>query len=296
MYHKLSVNFSIFLVFLLHFTYSAPHDTIEAERQNIDYFCRDGNSQNCCPHLANRVANENFSRCASIILINNSGFKMTLVNENLEDGRWVTSHDYYDGDGVYIDCMPHTLLNYESEAISSVSSHFLGGVQGYVGFIIDDDFSSKFFISWDVPLFSSPKYHFSFLNESYMYKYNIKVEQSFGDTVYKVTIGNGFSWLSLFIFPLPFFVIIPCCCCYPSTSNENLITQQSPESLGQRGQHSYGSFGQQERQFSDSSKHQGQRPYNNSYINNNRNEQQGQNSYNNPNGDDQPPPYDHIFP
>ncbi|CAG8683073.1 12566_t:CDS:2, partial [Racocetra fulgida] len=107
------------------------------EEQDISFFCRNGTSLSCCPHLANKIAYKHYSRCASIILINNSGYNMTLDVVNLEDGRWVTSDDY--GDDVFdLNCKPRSLLPYESEAISSVTNQVLGGVIGYVSYIIDD--------------------------------------------------------------------------------------------------------------------------------------------------------------
>ncbi|CAJ0763539.1 16671_t:CDS:2, partial [Entrophospora sp. SA101] len=85
----------------------------------IDFACQNGTSLGCCPLLAHRIASQHHSRCATIILINNTGYNITLAASSLEDGRWVTQYDY-DGN-IDINCMPHSLIDGQSEAISSVS-------------------------------------------------------------------------------------------------------------------------------------------------------------------------------
>ena len=130
---------------------------------------------------------------------------MDLDVNNLEDGRWITSKDYEDyGNNIdIVDCQPRSLLVGESETISSVTSHFGGGVKGYVSFIINDDTSSIFTISWEVPTIGPPKYEFNFLDKSSNHKYDVIETSSFDDTVYQVTIDksdkNIEKWLSLII-------------------------------------------------------------------------------------------------
>ncbi|GES99096.1 hypothetical protein GLOIN_2v1548905 [Rhizophagus clarus] len=148
------------IIILLNFVYSAPYDTNEnigydiIKGQDNEFFCPNGSSLICCPLLAHRVATEYHSRCASIILINNSGYNLTLETVDLEDGRWITTDDYERI--IDVNCEPHSILNGESEAISSVTSHFFGGIMGFVTFTMDDDISSQFVISWDVPTVGSP--------------------------------------------------------------------------------------------------------------------------------------------
>src|SRR5439155_8068509 len=116
------------------------------------FYC--GTTLTCCPLLAHKIASEHRSRCASIMLDNNSGYNMNLGFASLEDGRWVTSDDSGDVD---IDCSPRIerLANGESLVLSSVTSHFLGGIRGYAKFSLDDDFDTTFTIHWDVPLIGS---------------------------------------------------------------------------------------------------------------------------------------------
>nr|CAG8563848.1 9092_t:CDS:2 [Entrophospora candida] len=121
--------------------------------------------------------------------------RINHVNKNmwlhpcLEDGRWVTQYDY-DGN-ININCTPHSLINGQSEAISSVSSHFLGGIKGYLFFEIGDANSSNFLISWDVPTIGSPVYSSDGLSEK---KYTIKSQGSLNDTVYYVTVDSKTHW------------------------------------------------------------------------------------------------------
>ncbi|RIA86945.1 hypothetical protein C1645_778420 [Glomus cerebriforme] len=258
------VNIILILVFLSTSTYSAPHDTIDTiehdlniiEEQDMNFFCQDGTSTSCCPPLAHRVASKHHSRCASIILNNKSGYNMSLSTINLEDGRWVTSKD--DDDGyIEINCEPHSLLNGESEAMSSVTSHFLGGVKGYVIFTMDDDISSNFIISWEVPTIGSPGYFFNFLDKPSRNKYVVKYENSFGNTVFQVTISPEIPWTTQDMLPFffPFFIFIPCCCCIPLKNGEqqyNSFRQQERQSFHpyeQQRRQSYNSFGQQNKQF-----------------------------------------------
>ncbi|CAG8486892.1 30762_t:CDS:2 [Gigaspora margarita] len=164
---------------------------------------------------------------------------MTLNIVNLEDGRWVTSDDYGD-DSININCEPHSLLEHESEAISSVTNHFLGGVQGYVSYIIEDDMSSQFIISWEVSPIGSQKYYFSFLDESYMQDYQVNFEYSLGNTIYQVKIDKKtslpMSWLiSIFLFV--FFITIPFFCYQCMTSGRKV-----DGTIGQQGQSSYNNF------------------------------------------------------
>ncbi|CAG8666728.1 7844_t:CDS:2 [Rhizophagus irregularis] len=93
---------------------------------------------------------------------------MTLEVENLEDGRWLTQEDYvhYVGaNSTNINCQPRNLTDNENETISSVTSHFLGGVKGFASFLIHDDMTSKLNISWEVPTIGTPQYEFNFLGE-----------------------------------------------------------------------------------------------------------------------------------
>src|SRR5581483_11161872 len=159
----------VILVLSSTFTYSA-HNVIKndihiSEEQNISFYCQNGTSQTCCSQLAHRVSNDNHSRCISIVLKNNSGYNMTLEAINLEDGRWINSQDYGGSKTVNINCQPRSLPVNETETFSSVTSHFLGGLAGYVSFIIHDNMMSKFTISWKVPLIGSSQYEVNFLNK-----------------------------------------------------------------------------------------------------------------------------------
>ncbi|CAB4383907.1 unnamed protein product [Rhizophagus irregularis] len=135
----------VILVLSPTFTYSAD-DVIKNDisgGQDITFYCQDGTSQSCCSQLAHRISSDHLSRCASIVLINHSGYNMTLEVENLED---VTQEDYvhYVGaNSTNINCQPRNLTDNENETISSVTSHFLGGVKGFASFLIHDDMTSK---------------------------------------------------------------------------------------------------------------------------------------------------------
>lgn len=148
----------------------------------------DCNDESCCFQLAHQVCNDHHSRCASIFLNNKSGYNMSLVANNLEDGRWLTSKDYIVDNSVNIKCEPHSLSENESETISSVTSHFLGGVKGYVSFKIADNLKSEFTISWKVPTIGPPLYEFNFLNNLSYHHYDVIKEIAFEDTVYQIAI------------------------------------------------------------------------------------------------------------
>ncbi|CAJ0750026.1 22932_t:CDS:2 [Entrophospora sp. SA101] len=137
--------------------------------KDINFACQNGTSLRCCPLLAHQISSQHHSRCATIILVNKTGYKITLTVSSLEDGRWVTQYDY-DGN-ININCIPHSLINGQSEAISSVSSHFLGGIKGYLFFEIGDANSSNFLISWDVPTIGSPVYSSDGLSEEKIEEY-----------------------------------------------------------------------------------------------------------------------------
>jgi hypothetical protein len=264
------------ILILSTFTYSVPSDTFEhidydiIKGQDNEFFCPNGSNIICCPLLAHRVATENHSRCASIILVNKSGYNLTLETVNLEDGRWITMNDY--GQIIDINCEPHSILNGESEAISSVTSHFLGGILGLVTFTMDDDISSKIIISWDVPTIGSPGYFVNFLSETSNNKYIIKPQNTFGDTVFRIEIHERIPWTWPTIplhFLLPLFIIffaIPCCCCicipiifeiFKEQSSNNYRRQDQRQSYynnllnqqgRQQGRQSYNSVGQDNKQ------------------------------------------------
>jgi ABC-type antimicrobial peptide transport system permease subunit len=185
MFQKLHIIFAIVILVLL------PPTSIHSA-SNENFYCQDGTSQSCCTQLAHKVSSDNNSRCASIVLINNSGYNMTLGAKNLEDGRWLTSKDYVGDNSIDIDCQPHPLLVNESETISSVTSHFFGGIKGYVIFNINDNMLiSNFTISWKVPaFFGSPEYDFGFHDISSYDDYNVDKNSEFENTVYKITITN----------------------------------------------------------------------------------------------------------
>ncbi|CAG8646203.1 9056_t:CDS:2 [Paraglomus brasilianum] len=148
-------------------------------------FCQNGTSLTCCPLLAHRIASEHHSRCASIVLNNKSGYNIRLVVSRLEDGRWVTSDDSGDID---IDCSPRTdLANGESEVFSSVTSHFLGGISGYVTLIINDNVSTTFAIDWKAPSIGlgSNEYNVDRLPTE---DYDVALQHGFDDTVFEVTV------------------------------------------------------------------------------------------------------------
>ncbi|CAB4407852.1 unnamed protein product [Rhizophagus irregularis] len=163
------------------FTHSADNST---------FSCQDGTSQSCCSQLAHRVSSEHNSRCASIVLTNKSGYNMDSTNKNLEDGRWLISTDYFGANSVNITCEPHSFLDNESETISSVTSHALGGLKGYVSFKINDSRTSEFTISWKVPTIGPPQYEFNFLNDLSNQYYIVNNNKTFEDTVYQITINK----------------------------------------------------------------------------------------------------------
>src|SRR6266480_4824879 len=184
MFQKPFIIFTIVILVLSPTSIYSAYDLIKkdisaAEGQNISFYCKNGTSQLCCSQLAHRVSSDNHSRCASIVLTNDSGYNMTLVAKNLEDGRWITSDDYGGGNGININCQPRSLLVNESETISSVSSHFFGGVKGYVSYNIHDNMTSKFTISWKVPTIGSPQYD---LNGLSSHDYEVKDSKTFEDT------------------------------------------------------------------------------------------------------------------
>ncbi len=176
------------------------------------FFCQNGTSLSCCPLLAHRVASEHHSRCASIILINKSGYSITLKSVSLEDGRWVTSDD---SDDIDINCEPQTdsLANGQSEVFSSVTSHFLGGILGFATFTIHDDISSNFTISWRVPTIGSPGYSIEGLSKR---KYMIDRQRGFENTVFQVIVEPHISYSFPFSFwtIIPPFLFLPCCCIF----------------------------------------------------------------------------------
>ncbi|CAJ0912744.1 9462_t:CDS:2 [Entrophospora sp. SA101] len=251
----------------LYNNYALPND--------IDFACQNGTSLGCCPLLAHRIASQHHSRCATIILINNTGYNITLAASSLEDGRWVTQYDY-DGN-IDINCMPHSLIDGQSEAISSVSSHFLGGIKGYLFFEIEDANSSNFLISWNVPIIGSPVYSSYGLSEE---KYTIKSQRSLSNTVYYVTVDSKSNW-NIMVLSFPFLILL---CCCSGFVKDNSSREQESNSFGQQGQQSYNAFGQQGQQSYNAFGQQGQQSYNafrqqerQSY---NTFEQQGQQSYN----------------
>ena len=195
MFQKPFIIFAIVILVLSPTSTYSAYDLIKkdiSEGQNISFYCQSGTSQHCCSQLAHRVSSDHHSRCASIVLMNNSGHNIDLDVVNLEDGRWIVSGDYSGGNDININCQPRSLLDGESETISSVTSHFVGGITGYVNFIIKDDTSSKFNISWKVPTIGSPEYEFSFFNESsYFKKYDVIKNNAFDDTVFQVTINEN---------------------------------------------------------------------------------------------------------
>ncbi|CAB4485877.1 hypothetical protein RhiirA5_405827 [Rhizophagus irregularis] len=118
---------------------------------------------------------------------------MTLEVENLEDGRWLTQEDYvhYVGaNSTNINCQPRNLTDNENETISSVTSHFLGGVKGFASFLIHDDMTSKLNISWEVPTIGTPQYEFNFLGELSYQHYVVNKNKTFDDTVYQIIINK----------------------------------------------------------------------------------------------------------
>src|SRR6266540_1284426 len=96
-------------------------------KQDIVSFCQNETDKSCCPLLAHRIASQHHTRAASTVLVNKSGYNVTLLASSLIDGRWITSNNHNDID---INCKPQTdpLLNGQSQAFSSIASHFLGEV------------------------------------------------------------------------------------------------------------------------------------------------------------------------
>ncbi|PKY55260.1 hypothetical protein RhiirA4_410424 [Rhizophagus irregularis] len=83
---------------------------------------------------------------------------------------------------------------------------------------MDDDMSSKFIISWDVPTIGSPGYYFNFMDETSKHKFAINSQNTFGDTVFRIEIYEKIPWTwptIPFYFLVPFLMLsiaIPCCC------------------------------------------------------------------------------------
>src|SRR5436190_526367 len=96
------LKFAVVVVFTIVFFSELAHadSSPPIEETGGPFYC-DGTTLTCCPLLAHKIASEHRSRCASIMLDNNSGYNMSLVFASLEDGRWVTSDDSGDVD---IDC------------------------------------------------------------------------------------------------------------------------------------------------------------------------------------------------
>ena len=217
MFQKSLIIFAIIILVL------SPTPTYSATDES--FYCQTpGTSSDCCFQLAHRVSTGHNSHRASIVLTNNSGYNMTLGVKNLEDGRWVTSEDYGGNNSIIIDCQPRSLLDNESETISSVTSHFFGGLTGYVTFNIHDNMSSTFTITWKVPaMFGSPQYEFNFFNESSYNDYEVTNSTTFENTVYQVTMNkkiktipiyNTKPWkLILVILSIVIILVMICYCC-----------------------------------------------------------------------------------
>jgi hypothetical protein len=211
MFRRPIINFVIIVLVLSSISTYSAQDDIPGE--NVSLYCQNGTSQDCCSHLAYRVAKDNHSRCASIALINNSGHDITLDGKDIEDGRWVKSEDYavYGINGS-VNCQPRSLPDGESETISSVTNRFLGGLTGYAFFVINDNMKSKFEISWKVPTIdvNPPEYKFSFTTKPSNDKYDVDKEKSFEDTVYQITISNNNTMSSTLssLLPLISFIVL----------------------------------------------------------------------------------------
>jgi hypothetical protein len=192
MFQKPLIIFAIVILVLSPTSTYSANDVIKndiSEGQN--FYCQDGTSESCCSQLAHRISDAHLSHCASIVLTNNSGYNMTLEVVNLEDGRWLKSEDYgVNNNNISINCEPRPLPDNDSETISSVTSHFLGGIKGYVSFNIHDNITSKFTVSWKVPTVGSPQYEFYFLNIFSNQLYDVTKKSTFGNTVYQITISN----------------------------------------------------------------------------------------------------------
>jgi len=176
----------IIIIILVHFSFTSS-------AQDSNLYCQDGKSQNCCSFLAHRVANQHSSKCGTVVLTNNSGKEIILDAVSPDDGRWINSTDYDGGNGINITCYPRNLNDNEVEAMSTVTSRFLGRVDARVSFNIDDSIKSNFIITWKVPtIFASPEVDFNFQDSSSYDKYEVKNEtKSFeGCAVFEVTINK----------------------------------------------------------------------------------------------------------
>ncbi|CAG8466676.1 2614_t:CDS:2 [Paraglomus occultum] len=228
-YRLLKFTVVIFTIaFLSELAHTASPPPIEAT--SGPFLCH-GTNATCCPLLAHKIASEHSSRCASIILDNKSGYNVSLVVASLEDGRWVTSDDSGDVD---IDCSPRTgrLANGELEVLSSVTSHFLGGIRGYATFRLDDDAFNVFTIYWDAPLIGSNGYGITGLPTT---KYHVALQHDLDRTVFQVTIrpvityptnwGSIFSVLSLI--GIVCFILLCCsaCCVQDNSLHEHINSQ-----------------------------------------------------------------------
>ncbi|CAG8466597.1 2610_t:CDS:1, partial [Paraglomus occultum] len=201
-YRLLKFTVVIFTIaFLSELAHTASPPPIEAT--SSPFLCQEASATCSCPLLARKISSEHNSRCASIILDNKSSYNVRLVVASLEDGRWVTSDDSGDVD---IDCSPRTkrFANDELEVLSSVTSHFLGGIRGYATFHLDDDASTNFTIYWDAPLLGDNSYGITGLPTT---KYQVALQNNLDNTVFQVTVrpvstystdwGSIFSVLSL---------------------------------------------------------------------------------------------------
>ncbi|CAG8679887.1 626_t:CDS:1 [Cetraspora pellucida] len=142
------------------------------------FFCRDGKDPNlyCCPLLSHRLSSQHDKRCVTIVLNNKSGYDITLAVANLENGEWVNDYN--------ISCEPQTepLANKKSQAFSSITSYKM---QGLATFIVNDDSSSVFTISWKAPVTNSDDYFsYSLVGK----KYNVDFQFGLEDTVLQATV------------------------------------------------------------------------------------------------------------
>ncbi|RIA79101.1 hypothetical protein C1645_847744, partial [Glomus cerebriforme] len=207
------INIIIILVFLLTSIHS-----ISLIEQDIDkFYCRNDTRPHlyCCPILAHRT----YSISSSIILINESGYNMSLAVADLESGIWVS--------GFGIKCEPQTdpLKNGQSEVFSSAASSSYYSFQGFIIFTIDDDISSVFTISWvrTTSRTYDSDYSFEFLPKK---KYEVVIKRCFKDTTLQVTVihqatdnsdnsdNSMISMISMISFILILMSIVIILCCY----------------------------------------------------------------------------------
>src|SRR6266511_645618 len=91
-----------------------------------------------CAEVEHRVAVNNLARGSTIIIVNECGYNLTLVDAALDDGRWISTSD---DNNAGANCDPHnfpTIPNNQTISFASVTSRVFGGAKGRASYIVDD--------------------------------------------------------------------------------------------------------------------------------------------------------------